>query len=148
MEIPLRDLPNSPLAPQWYRLEGGGARFNGDLMLATWMGTQADDSFPDAWKTDTAKNPNARAKVYRSHVPGQSPTRIPIPQDRVYRHPKRRAVLEPKLDVRSRRAVQRTLNFYLREPATEGTGHLGRDCEFHSAPSNDAWMIAKWRRDG
>lgn len=66
MEIPLRDPPDSPLAPQWYRLEGGGARINGDLMLATWMGTQADDSFPDAWKTDTAKNPNARAKVYQS----------------------------------------------------------------------------------
>ncbi|KAM1395845.1 hypothetical protein ACFX2I_013608 [Malus domestica] len=65
-EIPLRDPPDSPLAPQWYRLEGGGARMNGDLMLATWMGTQADDSFPDAWKTDTAGNPNARAKVYQS----------------------------------------------------------------------------------
>ncbi|KAL6180342.1 hypothetical protein ACLB2K_047006 [Fragaria x ananassa] len=65
-EIPLRDPPDSPLAPQWYRLEGGGSRINGDLMLATWMGTQADDSFPDAWKTDTAGNPNARAKVYQS----------------------------------------------------------------------------------
>ncbi|KAM5574923.1 multiple C2 domain and transmembrane region protein 16 [Rosa sericea] len=65
-EIPLRDPPDSPLAPQWYRLEGGGSRINGDLMLATWMGTQADESFPDAWKTDTAGNPNARAKVYQS----------------------------------------------------------------------------------
>ncbi|KAK9929816.1 hypothetical protein M0R45_026897 [Rubus argutus] len=65
-EIPLRDPPDSPLAPQWYRLEGGVARINGDLMLATWMGTQADESFPDAWKTDTAGNPNARAKVYQS----------------------------------------------------------------------------------
>ncbi|KAL5547328.1 hypothetical protein UlMin_007015 [Ulmus minor] len=64
-EIPLRDPPDSPLAPQWYRLEGGGARY-GDLMLATWVGTQADESFPDAWKTDTAGNPNARAKVYQS----------------------------------------------------------------------------------
>ena len=64
-EIPLRDPPDSPLAPQWYRLEGGGAQF-GDLMLATWVGTQADESFPDAWKTDTAGNPNARAKIYQS----------------------------------------------------------------------------------
>lgn len=65
-EIPLRDPPDSPLAPQWYRLEGGGAHC-GDLMLATWVGTQADESFPDAWKTDTAGNSvNSRAKVYLS----------------------------------------------------------------------------------
>ncbi|KAF3441254.1 hypothetical protein FNV43_RR15167 [Rhamnella rubrinervis] len=64
-EIPLRDPPDSPLAPQWYRLEGGGAH-SGDLMLATWVGTQADESFADAWKTDTAGNPRSRAKVYQS----------------------------------------------------------------------------------
>ncbi|XP_021715228.1 protein QUIRKY-like [Chenopodium quinoa] len=64
-EIPLRDPPDSPLAPQWYRLEGGGANM-GDLMLATWVGTQADESFPEAWKTDTAGNVNSRAKVYLS----------------------------------------------------------------------------------
>ncbi|KAK4282115.1 hypothetical protein QN277_013528 [Acacia crassicarpa] len=64
-EIPLRDPPDSPLAPQWYRLEGGGACY-GDLMLATWVGTQADEAFPDAWKTDTAGNVNSRAKIYQS----------------------------------------------------------------------------------
>lgn len=64
-EIPLRDPPDSPLAPQWYRLEGGGAH-SGDLMLATWVGTQADESFPDAWKTDTAGSINSRAKIYQS----------------------------------------------------------------------------------
>ncbi|KAI4348464.1 hypothetical protein L6164_009187 [Bauhinia variegata] len=64
-EIPLRDPPDSPLAPQWYRLEDGGAHF-GDLMLATWVGTQADEAFPDAWKTDTAGHVNSRAKVYQS----------------------------------------------------------------------------------
>ncbi|XP_028766913.1 protein QUIRKY [Neltuma alba] len=64
-EIPLRDPPDSPLAPQWYRLEGGGARY-GDLMLATWVGTQADESFPDAWKTDTAGSVHSRAKIYQS----------------------------------------------------------------------------------
>ncbi|KAH6802552.1 C2 calcium/lipid-binding plant phosphoribosyltransferase family protein [Perilla frutescens var. frutescens] len=62
-EIPLRDPPDSPLAPQWYRLEGGGAH-RGDLMLATWLGTQADESFADAWKTDT--DANSRSKVYQS----------------------------------------------------------------------------------
>ncbi|XP_050212705.1 FT-interacting protein 7 [Mercurialis annua] len=71
-EIPLRDPPDSPLAPQWYMLEGGeghhgrGDVMLGNLMLATWVGTQADESFPDAWKTDTAGNVNSRAKVYLS----------------------------------------------------------------------------------
>ncbi|KAG4958230.1 hypothetical protein JHK82_034944 [Glycine max] len=64
-EIPVRDPPDSPLAPQWYRLEGGGA-LHGDLMIATWMGTQADESFPDAWKSDTFAHVNSRAKVYQS----------------------------------------------------------------------------------
>lgn len=64
-EIPLRDPPDSPLAPQWYRLEDAGSN-NGDLMLATWIGTQADESFPDAWKTDTAGHSNSKAKVYVS----------------------------------------------------------------------------------
>ncbi|KAK9290866.1 hypothetical protein L1049_009044 [Liquidambar formosana] len=64
-EIPLRDPPDSPLAPQWYRLDGSGAH-SSDLMLATWIGTQADESFPDAWKTDTAGNISARSKIYLS----------------------------------------------------------------------------------
>ncbi|KAJ4721274.1 C2 domain-containing protein [Melia azedarach] len=64
-EIPLRDPPDSPLAPQWYRLEGGGI-YGGDLMLATWVGTQADEAFADAWKTDTAGHINSKAKVYVS----------------------------------------------------------------------------------
>lgn len=64
-EIPMRDPPDSPLAPQWYRLEGGGAHL-GDLMLATWIGTQADESFSDAWKTDTNGGANSRSKVYLS----------------------------------------------------------------------------------
>lgn len=65
-EMPLRDPPDSPLAPQWYRLEGGGAH-RGDLMLATWIGTQADEAFPDSWKSDTAGNLiNSRAKIYQS----------------------------------------------------------------------------------
>ncbi|XP_051131833.1 protein QUIRKY [Andrographis paniculata] len=63
-EIPLRDPPDSPLAPQWYRLEGGPAP--GDLMLATWIGTQADESFPDAWKPETSTSPNSKSKVYQS----------------------------------------------------------------------------------
>ncbi|KAG9445196.1 hypothetical protein H6P81_016536 [Aristolochia fimbriata] len=64
-EILTRDPPDSPLAPQWYRLEGGGAH-RGDLMLATWIGTQADESFADALKTDASGTQASRSKVYLS----------------------------------------------------------------------------------
>ncbi|CAL9751233.1 unnamed protein product [Musa acuminata subsp. burmannicoides] len=53
-EVPLRVPPDSPLAPQWYKLEDkkGEKLPNGELMLAVWMGTQADEAFPDAWHSD------------------------------------------------------------------------------------------------
>ncbi|XP_038883610.1 protein QUIRKY [Benincasa hispida] len=67
-DILLRDPPDSPLAPQWYRLERetNDVAFGGYLMLATWIGTQADDAFVDAWKTDAGGNFNSRAKIYQS----------------------------------------------------------------------------------
>ncbi|XP_073006147.1 multiple C2 domain and transmembrane region protein 16-like [Typha latifolia] len=65
-EVSTRDPPDSPLAPQWYRLEGGGSK-KGDLMLATWIGTQADESFNGAWKADAPPSQvSSRAKVYLS----------------------------------------------------------------------------------
>lgn len=64
-DVPTRDQPDSPLAPLWYRLEGGGAH-RGDLMLATWLGTQADESFAEAWKTDGGGTQESLAKVYVS----------------------------------------------------------------------------------
>ncbi|XP_057498988.1 FT-interacting protein 7-like [Actinidia eriantha] len=52
-EIPTRVPPDSPLAPEWYRLENkNGEKKNGELMLAVWIGTQADEAFPDAWHSD------------------------------------------------------------------------------------------------
>ncbi|PKU69653.1 protein QUIRKY-like [Dendrobium catenatum] len=63
-ELPVRDLPDGPLAPQWYRLEGSGAARGGDIMLATWVGTQADESFAEAWKADAAST--SRSKIYLS----------------------------------------------------------------------------------
>ncbi|KAG8094813.1 hypothetical protein GUJ93_ZPchr0012g22078 [Zizania palustris] len=48
-EVPTRVPPDSPLAPQWYRLEerrGEGGKVRGELMLAVWIGTQADEAFP------------------------------------------------------------------------------------------------------
>ncbi|KAH0923685.1 hypothetical protein HID58_023703 [Brassica napus] len=73
-EIPTRVPPNSPLAPQWYRLEdwrGEGKIVRGEIMLAVWMGTQADEAFPEAWHADSASVHgegvfNVRSKVYVS----------------------------------------------------------------------------------
>ncbi|KAI3740034.1 hypothetical protein L2E82_30451 [Cichorium intybus] len=66
-ELPVRVPPDSPLAAQWYRLDNR----NGELMVAVWMGTQADESFPDAWHLDalsvnSASVTNIRSKVYLS----------------------------------------------------------------------------------
>ncbi|KAL5988566.1 hypothetical protein ACLOJK_026663 [Asimina triloba] len=71
-DVPVRDPPDSPLAPQWYRLEGGdesspgGRHVSGDIMLSVWMGTQADDVFPEAWNTDAPYVGHTRSKVYQS----------------------------------------------------------------------------------
>ncbi|KAH7837386.1 hypothetical protein Vadar_013261 [Vaccinium darrowii] len=72
-EVPTRVPPDSPLAPQWYRLEErrGGAKVKGEIMLAVWMGTQADEAFPDSWHADAAfvqgeGVSSVRSKVYVS----------------------------------------------------------------------------------
>ncbi|XP_043709559.1 FT-interacting protein 7-like [Telopea speciosissima] len=53
LEVPLRVPPDSPLAPQWYKLEDKkGEKTKGEVMLAVWMGTQADEAFPEAWHSD------------------------------------------------------------------------------------------------
>lgn len=72
-EVPTRVPPDSPLAPQWYRLEErrGGRKVGGEIMIAVWMGTQADEAFPDAWHADAAfvygeGVSNIRSKVYVS----------------------------------------------------------------------------------
>lgn len=73
LEVPRRVPPDSPLAPQWYRLEDkkGVKITKGEVMLAVWMGTQADESFPEAWHSDahniSQQNlANTRSKVYFS----------------------------------------------------------------------------------
>ncbi|KAL1209881.1 FT-interacting protein 3 [Cardamine amara subsp. amara] len=72
-EVPKRVPPDSPLAPQWYRLEDRkGDKVKGELMLAVWFGTQADEAFPEAWHSDAATVSgtdalaNIRSKVYLS----------------------------------------------------------------------------------
>lgn len=72
-EVPLRVPPDSPLAPQWYRLvnKRGEKIPHGEIMLAVWMGTQADEAFPEAWHSDAHMASqqnlvNTRSKVYFS----------------------------------------------------------------------------------
>ncbi|KAI4336037.1 hypothetical protein L6164_014613 [Bauhinia variegata] len=70
-DVPVRDPPDSPLAPQWYRLEGGATdqnpgRVSGDIQLSVWIGTQSDDAFPEAWSSDAPYVAHTRAKVYQS----------------------------------------------------------------------------------
>ncbi|KAA8518350.1 hypothetical protein F0562_015767 [Nyssa sinensis] len=67
-EVPKRVPPDSPLAPQWYTLEGSQENSPGtDIMLAVWIGTQADEAFQEAWQSDSGGLvPETRAKVYLS----------------------------------------------------------------------------------
>lgn len=73
-DIPTRVPPDSPLAPEWYRLEDNkGEKRRGELMLAVWIGTQADEAFPDAWHSDAVSpidglvgSTHIRSKVYHS----------------------------------------------------------------------------------
>ncbi|ERN03792.1 protein QUIRKY [Amborella trichopoda] len=64
-EVPVRSPSDSPLAPQWYRLDGDG-HVCGDIMLSVWIGTQADDSFSEAWQSDAPHLAHTRSKVYHS----------------------------------------------------------------------------------
>ncbi|CAI9101806.1 OLC1v1039221C1 [Oldenlandia corymbosa var. corymbosa] len=73
-DVPRRVPPDSPLAPEWYRLESkSGEKKKGELMLAVWMGTQADEAYPDAWHSDAVGSVDTsfpysliRSKVYHS----------------------------------------------------------------------------------
>ncbi|XP_020593961.1 protein QUIRKY [Phalaenopsis equestris] len=66
-DVPVRDPPDGPLAPQWYHLEGGEDRHvTGDIMLSVWLGTQADDAFPESCNSDAPYITYTRSKVYQS----------------------------------------------------------------------------------
>ncbi|KAH8511872.1 hypothetical protein H0E87_009161 [Populus deltoides] len=67
--IPTRFPPDSPLAPQWYKLEDRkGVKIVGELMLAVWIGNQADDAFPVAWHSDAAAVSGKSVTKTRSNV--------------------------------------------------------------------------------
>ncbi|XP_078148516.1 FT-interacting protein 3-like isoform X2 [Carex rostrata] len=70
-EIPTRVPPDSPLAPEWYRLQSkDGDRTKGEIMLAVWIGTQADEAFPSAYHADSVPldpsiaSTHIRGKIY------------------------------------------------------------------------------------
>ncbi|KAA8542391.1 hypothetical protein F0562_023473 [Nyssa sinensis] len=69
-DVPVRDPSDSPLAPQWYRLEGAddphSGRVSGDIQLSVWIGTQADDAFAESWSSDAPHVAHTRSKVYQS----------------------------------------------------------------------------------
>nr|XP_010930774.1 FT-interacting protein 7 [Elaeis guineensis] len=72
VEVPWRLPPDSPLAPQWYRLEDAERREEvgrGEVMMAVWKGSQADEAYPEAWHSDAHTIPleavlHTRSKVY------------------------------------------------------------------------------------
>lgn len=73
-DVPTRVPPDSPLAPEWYWIEKSKNKKKGEVMLAVWFGTQADEAFPDAWHSDTlflgeissSSYVQLRSKVYHS----------------------------------------------------------------------------------
>ncbi|XP_071685346.1 FT-interacting protein 4-like [Lolium perenne] len=77
-DVPSRLPSDSELAPQWYQLsDAHGNRLSrgghglGEIMLAIWLGTQADDAFPEAWHADAhslslEELTSTRCKVYYS----------------------------------------------------------------------------------
>lgn len=73
-DLPRRAPPDSPLAPEWHWLVGKkGEKIKGEIMLAIWFGTQADECFPIAVISDAVApgclflNSEIRSKVY--HAP-------------------------------------------------------------------------------
>ena len=72
-DVPVRDSPDSPLAPLWYRLEGGEddqhsghGHVSGDIQVSVWIGNQTDDAFPESWNSDAPYVSHTRSKVYQS----------------------------------------------------------------------------------
>ncbi|XP_054819059.1 FT-interacting protein 3-like [Prosopis cineraria] len=70
-DIPTRVPSDSSLAPQWYWLEDQKGSGLGRLMLSIWIGTQADEAFPEARHLEStiinAHNVlNTHSKIYLS----------------------------------------------------------------------------------
>ncbi|KAK9143717.1 hypothetical protein Syun_013117 [Stephania yunnanensis] len=158
-EVPLRVPPDSPLAPEWYRLEDKkGDKTKGELMLAVWIGTQADEAFPDAWHSDAATpvdssaivSAHIRSKVY--HAPRLWYVRVNIieAQDLIMTEKNRFPEVHVKAQLggqvlKTKTIQSRTLNplwnedlmFVAAEPFEE---HLVLQVEDRVAPNKDEVM--------
>lgn len=53
-DLPVRVPPDSALAPQWHHVFDRNGERAGEVMLALWIGTQADECFPLAVHADSA----------------------------------------------------------------------------------------------
>ncbi|XP_031250559.1 FT-interacting protein 7-like [Pistacia vera] len=68
-EVAIRVPPDRPLAPKWYKLEDNKrVKTKGEIRLAVWMGTQADESFPEAWHSDAHSTGQSNLSTTRSKV--------------------------------------------------------------------------------
>lgn len=63
LKVPTTVPPNNLLTLSRFGFEGD-SRFKGDGMLAVWMGTWVDETFPEAWQFDTGGMMNTISKVY------------------------------------------------------------------------------------
>ncbi|KAL4586063.1 hypothetical protein LXL04_010694 [Taraxacum kok-saghyz] len=64
-DIPIRVPSDSPIAPEWYRLEDKkGNKVRGELMIAMWIGIQADEAFPHSARSNA--DSSVRSQVYHS----------------------------------------------------------------------------------
>ncbi|XP_061364558.1 FT-interacting protein 3-like [Gastrolobium bilobum] len=73
IDIPMRIQPTAPVASEWHKLvdETGTQVGLGDIKLSVWIGTQADECFPDAWFSDATRMSGdsvayTRHKIYTS----------------------------------------------------------------------------------
>ncbi|CAH2069207.1 unnamed protein product [Thlaspi arvense] len=155
-EVQSRVPPDSPLAPEWYRLENKkGEKKKSEIMLAVWYGTQADEAFGDAIFSDSLPysdssniiSANLRSKVYHSPRLWYLRVRIIEAQDVIIASDKSRT---PEAFVRIQignqmlktRVSQKSIHpkwgeefmFVVPEPFEE---HMILSVEDHSAPSRD-----------
>jgi hypothetical protein len=63
-DAPLRVPPDSALAPQWYHVYDKKGERGGEVMMAVWFGTQADECFQLAMHADAKLAAHIRCKQY------------------------------------------------------------------------------------
>ncbi|ESQ37718.1 hypothetical protein EUTSA_v10028388mg [Eutrema salsugineum] len=155
-EVQSRVPPDSPLAPEWYRLENKrGEKKKSEIMLAVWYGTQADETFGDAIFSDSLPysdssnivSANLRSKVYHSPRLWYLRVKVIEAQDVIIvsdksRHPEAFVRIQVGNQMWKTRVSQRSIHpkwdeefmFVVAEPFEE---HMVVSVEDHSAPNRD-----------